>query len=182
MYKIGAYNLLEAIKSFDLMTFHWCHQRKRFALLAAAARQISRSADGWMYLFCAFAYVALRGDAALAFISLGAAAYACERSVYFIMKNSFRRRRPTELLADFRSVITASDRFSFPSGHTSAAFLWSGLCTMEFGAIATLPLYAWSIAVGASRVVLGVHFPSDIAAGAMLGSVMLICVKGFIAA
>jgi undecaprenyl-diphosphatase len=66
-------------------------------------------------------------------------------------------------------VITPADRFSFPSGHATAAFLFAGLAAVSFPVLAPFA-YVWASLIALSRVVLGVHFPSDILAGALLGS------------
>ena len=109
----------------------------------------------------------------LTFFMIALTAFAVERPIYFILKNTLKRRRPPDIVPNFKCLVTPSDQFSFPSGHTMAAFLLTGLVVVEFGAIA-LPMYLWATAVGASRVILGVHFPSDILAGASLGSFILI--------
>lgn len=104
-----------------------------------------------------------------AFFTLALVAFAIERPIYFVLKNVLKRRRPPEVVPDFTSIIRASDQFSFPSGHTMAAFLLAGLATMFIG-IAAFPLYIWASLIAASRVILGVHFPSDTIAGALLGT------------
>jgi undecaprenyl-diphosphatase len=165
--------LLEKIREVDFATFAWCHRKPADSPLFSAARKISRSADGWLYLALPLAYILYASPSALRFATLSAWVFAAERSVYFVLKNTCRRRRPPEVLPGFRSLVVASDRFSFPSGHTSAAFLFAGLCSLEFGAWAAVILYPWAACVGASRVLLGVHFPSDTVAGALLGSCLL---------
>ncbi|WP_232053844.1 phosphatase PAP2 family protein [Microbulbifer sp. GL-2] len=67
-----------------------------------------------------------------------------------------------------RPVIIAHDKFSLPSGHTSAAFLFITFMIIQAGPIWSLG-YIWATGVGAARIGLGVHFPSDICAGALLG-------------
>jgi len=95
-------------------------------------------------------------------------AFAIERPVYFVLKNGLRRNRPQAALQNFRSIITPSDQFSFPSGHTSAAFMMATLLGFYCTPL-TIPLYCWAALVGFSRVVLGVHFPTDTLVGAILG-------------
>lgn len=174
MERAGDTGLLQNIHRLDLLAFGWCHRRSAEAMIFVAARWISRSADGWLYLLLALLFLASSAIDAVAFVTLGFQAFALERTAYLLMKNTCRRRRPPDILPGFRSLVIASDRFSFPSGHTSAAFLFAGLCTQEFGFWAALLLYPWACCVGASRVFLGVHFPSDTAAGALLGSSLLL--------
>src|SRR5690606_15639529 len=90
------------------------------------------------------------------------------RTLYFVLKRSIRRRRPPEAISGFKAVIVASDEFSLPSGHTSAAFLFVTFLCAGFSLL-FIPLYLWAIAVGFSRVILGVHFFTDILLGALIG-------------
>ena len=57
---------------------------------------------------------------------------------------------------------------SFPSGHAASAFAFAAAATAEIPQLA-LPLYALATAVGYSRVHIGVHYPSDVLGGAVLG-------------
>ena len=58
---------------------------------------------------------------------------------------------------------------SFPSGHTSAAFLMVTLLVLFYGPIFAI-FYLWAGSVALSRLVLGVHFPTDVLVGSLLGS------------
>lgn len=160
--------LINAIHKFDVYLFLWYINTSTRATLARICRYISRSGDGPLYFLCCV-YLYSRydwNDPLLQTILLG---FAIERPLYFILKNSFKRNRPANALANFKSLIVPSDHFSFPSGHTSAAFMMAtavGYFFPQFLAIG----YLWAIMIGFSRVTLGVHFPTDIIMGALLGS------------
>ena len=91
-------------------------------------------------------------------------AFADELPLYLLLKNALRRQRPVGLPV----FITPSDRYSLPSGHTAAAFLMATVLAASFPLWAPL-LFLWAILVGASRLLLGVHYLSDLVAGALLG-------------
>ena len=138
---------------------------------------LSRSADGWLYLFSPLLIALVDTDAALRFFYACAAAYAIERSLYWTIKNTTRRNRPPEAIPGLRSIIVANDRFSLPSGHTSGAFLFVTVLSQCLNPLWALG-YFWAAGVGMSRVGLGVHFPTDVCAGALLGTCVGFAVSG----
>jgi undecaprenyl-diphosphatase len=157
--------LLQTIHSLDLQTFHWCLKRKYRRPTVKLYRLISGTADGHLYLLINSIFVIFEQWLALKSFTIG---LFIERSLYFILKNKLKRNRPQQAIPGFYSVIQASDQFSFPSGHTSAAFLATGLLAHLYPPV-LIPMLIWAINVGISRVMLGVHFPSDCLAGAALG-------------
>lgn len=157
--------VLAAIHRFDVDAFYWCLRRKHRQLLIHSSYWLSKTADGPLYLLCGIYLAALGHSNYFALLALG---FLIERGVYFVLKNYFKRNRPPAALPGFRSVVQPSDQFSFPSGHTSGAFLMAAMISSFYPGLATV-LYIWAAMVGGSRVMLGVHFPTDIVAGAGLG-------------
>lgn len=158
--------LLDGLQSTDVRLFLRVQQYQ--PLLVRACRLCSRTADGVLYAVLPLLYWLLGGKHANALVLLVATAFAIERPLYYLLKNTCRRRRPPAAIPGYASVITAADEFSFPSGHTCGAFLFATLMCGFFG-LWCLPLYAWAAMVGLSRVVLGVHFPTDTLVGALIG-------------
>lgn len=175
--------ILEKIHAGDVLAFTWClqlHQLHQQRVMTRASRIISASADGFYYpLLPLILYVAgdTRAAALLLIMGLG---FALERPVYYLAKNAFKRNRPAQALPGFNSVITPSDHFSFPSGHTSGAFLVATVVVMFYPGLFWL-MYPWACLVGASRILLGVHFPTDTLAGAVMGT-SFACLAGAILA
>jgi len=157
--------LFQNIHQLDLMTFSWCLRFKHRVLAVAMSRYVSKTADGPLYVVLGIVFMALQE---WQMVKLLMAAFAIERLLYFIFKSSFRRNRPAVAIPGFKSAVIPSDKFSFPSGHTSAAFLIAGALTSVYPWLIWV-LYPWAVSVGAARVMLGVHFPTDVAAGALLG-------------
>ncbi|MGS2723412.1 phosphatase PAP2 family protein [Porticoccus sp. GXU_MW_L64] len=161
--------VFQAIHQFDVQAFMWCMRRKHLALWSRLSRGVSFTADGYFYPLIAIALLLLAGPRGERAFWVILAAYGVERCIYFALKNGLKRDRPAQALPEFTSFITPSDKFSLPSGHTSAAFLMAGILCHLFAPLVWL-LYPWACLVGASRVFLGVHFPTDILAGATMGS------------
>ena len=130
---------------------------------ARVSRLISRTGDGPLYAVLA-ALLWWQGEAERELVRLALLAFAIELPLYLLLKNSLKRQRPVGLPV----FITPSDRYSLPSGHTAAAFLMATILVTGFPLWAPL-LFGWAALVGASRLLLGVHYLSDLVAGALLG-------------
>jgi undecaprenyl-diphosphatase len=88
--------------------------------------------------------------------------------VYLLLKKGTGRLRPCDAWQDIQARLPPLDRFSFPSGHTLHAVAFSALLVHAFPALMPL-LLGFSLLVALSRLVLGLHYPTDVLAGALLG-------------
>lgn len=162
--------LLEKISRYDTVAFKWCLSRKHSQQVAKVSRWVSRLGDGIYYLL--FGLVLLWQDPARGsvFFQYALLGFCFELPAYLVLKNSIRRQRPNDFLqADFAYLIP-SDKFSFPSGHTAAAFVMATMITLFYPTYSILA-YVMASLIGSARVLLGVHFPTDILAGMVLGLV-----------
>jgi undecaprenyl-diphosphatase len=84
------------------------------------------------------------------------------------LKRSLTRARPDAAIAGFEALAENPDRFSFPSGHTAAAFAVAVAYAGEPWGLGPMSCLL-ATGIGLSRVYLGAHYPLDVLAGGMLG-------------
>jgi undecaprenyl-diphosphatase len=123
----------------------------------------TRLGDGWVWLVMVVLAPsrAPLAETVVAIVAVNTAQIA--------LKRALRRARPSGPVSWWD--IHAPDQFSFPSGHTMNAFAVATLVTVHVPVAAPLA-FAVAASVGASRVVLELHYVSDVAAGATLGTVL----------
>lgn len=155
---------MNRLQRLDMRCSELCLQHAYNRAQARISRYVSRTGDGPAYLLLALLLAWLDGSRGQAFLWHGLAAFALEVPLYLLLKNLIRRERPRNLPV----FIRPSDRYSLPSGHTAAAFVMASLLSSYYPAFAGVA-FVWAVCIGASRLLLGVHFLTDLVAGAVLG-------------
>ena len=132
-------------------------------------RIVSALGDGiaW-YALMAVLLLCDRGAALKPVLQMIATGLCCT-VIYKWIKARTLRPRPYQAHAAIRSFAAPLDRFSFPSGHTLHATAFTLIALNHYPALAWL-LVPFTLLVAVSRVVLGLHYPSDVLAGAALGA------------
>ena len=109
-----------------------------------------------------------REAAVVPVLHMAAAGLACTL-LYKWLKAKTLRPRPFEFYREIILSVPPLDRYSFPSGHTLHAVAFSLVALAYYPALA-LVLLPFTLLVAASRLVLGLHYPSDVLAGAAIGA------------
>lgn len=132
-------------------------------------RLVSRLGNGafWYALMLALSITqGLEGlETAIRMLAAGAMGLV----IYKLLKAATTRPRPYQVLRDIRAGTDPLDAFSFPSGHTLHAVAFTAVAVSHVPALAPV-LVPFTLLVALSRVVLGLHYPSDVLAGAAIGA------------
>jgi len=131
----------------------------------------SRLGDGVAWYALMLALVAFDGLHGLRVSAHLAATGLATLLLYKLLKRWTKRPRPFARDGRIRAWVAPLDEFSFPSGHTLHAVAFTLVALAYYPALAWL-LVPFSASVAASRVVLGLHYPSDVLAATAIGSAL----------
>ena len=161
------------VTQWDILLFRYIFDRNGKSLQDRFFLLISKSGDGYMYAMAAVFFILVDPRSGNMFFTSAALAYGLKVPLYMLIKRWVKRKRPFDHIEGVRFLIAPPDQFSFPSGHTAGAFVFAILIG-HFIPITSVPLLIWATLVGYSRVYVGVHYPTDVLAGSILGT---LCAK-----
>ncbi len=158
----------------DAAEYGLCRRLNRgasFALPRRIFQVASRLGDGIVWYVLLIALPVLYGAGALRPAGVMALTGALGVLIYALLKRLFVRERPFITHASIDRAAAPLDRYSFPSGHTlhAVSFTWQAAGHFPELLWVLVPL---ALLIAASRVVLGLHYPSDVLAGAALGGTL----------
>ncbi len=129
----------------------------------------TRGGDGWLWYAMGLAILLFGGETR--FQAIGAAGVAAALSVLLFawLKRLTGRRRPCQIEPHCWATLLPPDQFSFPSGHTMTAFAVAIPLALFYPTL-LIGLFFCALSIAMSRILLGMHFLSDVVAGALIGT------------
>ncbi|MDJ0657737.1 MAG: phosphatase PAP2 family protein [Xanthomonadales bacterium] len=132
---------------------------------------VSRLGDAYLWVILSLALIPLQGWLALPQLGWIALNAAVGIGLYKVLKHHLVRERPYIHHGEIQLGTAPLDRYSFPSGHTLHAVSFSIMLPHlePMMALITVP---FAVMIALSRVVLGLHYPSDVLVGALIGAAL----------
>lgn len=156
------------LHAWDLALCLRFNRVSRHALLCHFFRIISRLGNGVFWYSLMSVMLVVDGmDALPTVVRMVLGGLAC-LAIYKYLKTRTSRPRPYQVYTAIAAAAPALDRFSFPSGHTLHAVCFSMLACSAYPQLAFV-LWPFTALVAVSRPILGLHYPSDVLAGALIG-------------
>ena len=149
----------------------WMHGASTRAWVVRLLAAVSRVGDGWVWYAIVVCLPWAGGpvgtSASVRMIGVG----IVDLIVYRIIKRWIARPRPFRACPGIRECARSLDEFSFPSGHTLHSVAFSLILTVYYPMFA---LFVWpfTLLVAVSRIVLGLHYPSDVIVGGLIGAII----------
>ena len=129
----------------------------------------SRLGNGWLWWTRGFVILLDGGRQRYRVLVAGGVAVGVAQGIGRLLKIAVSRERPCEARTHVWARVPPPDPYSFPSAHTMTAFAFTLAVGLEIPELLWWLLFA-AFSVAASRVVLGLHYVSDVVAGGVLGA------------
>ena len=160
---------MEAILNLDSKALLWVQEHARAAFATPAVRVLTRLGDAgafWVALALILLVPGRTRRVGLMCVISQVIGFAVTN---LVVKNWVARVRPYEMIEGLERVIEAQMDFSFPSGHATNSFACAWVIFRAAKRKVGVPALALAILIALSRVYVGVHYPTDILVGALVG-------------
>ena len=161
--------MLNAVQTIDASILLFLQDRVRCGALTGVMKAACFLVDGGIVWITLALVLVHRKATRKEGIALGAALLAEVLINELLLKQLFARPRPFLTVEGLQLLIRAASSFSFPSGHTASSFAAAYVLTRVFGKKGAWA-YLFAALVGFSRIYVGIHYPSDILCGALVGT------------
>jgi undecaprenyl-diphosphatase len=165
-YRLALY--VDRAKALDSALCIRVNQTSRYQWIRVLFRLVSRLGDGVFWYTIMLGIVATQGMNGLLPVLHMASVGLVGTVFYKWIKGKTLRPRPYEVHQDIWLTGRPLDRFSFPSGHTLHAVAFSTIALFYYPVLFPV-VVPFAVMVALSRVVLGLHYPSDVIMGALIG-------------
>ena len=129
----------------------------------------TRGGDGWLWYAMGLAIFLFGGETRLEALAAAIVASALSALLFMWLKRFTGRRRPCQIEPHCWATLLPPDHFSFPSGHTMMAFAVAVSLSLFYPTL-TIGLLFCALSIAMSRILLGMHFLSDVVVGALIGT------------
>lgn len=128
----------------------------------------TRGGDGWLWSTIGLLILLFGGDRRFEALEAAAVSLGAGQLTFFVLKRLIGRERPCATETHCWACLLPPDRFSFPSGHTITAFAITFSLGLYYPTLLAGLVFC-ALSVAASRVILGLHYVSDVIAGMLIG-------------
>jgi undecaprenyl-diphosphatase len=131
----------------------------------------TRSGDGWLWYSLGLILLVYGGEHRFAAIGAGLSAAIAGIFLFRTLKRTSCRKRPCEIEPHCWASVLPPDKYSFPSGHSITAFAVAISIGLFYPQLQICLLFI-ALLIAASRIILGMHFLSDVIAGSAIGAML----------
>jgi undecaprenyl-diphosphatase len=129
----------------------------------------TRAGDGWLWYAIGLAILIFGGESRFEALAAAIVASGFSALAFKGLKRFTGRRRPCQIEPHCWATLLPPDQFSFPSGHTMMAFALAVSLSLFYPTL-TIALLFCALSIAMSRILLGMHFLSDVVVGALIGT------------
>ena len=161
--------MLQFIASGDRKLMHKVNNWPAPKWVRIWALAASRAGDGWLWYLTGLLVVFFGRRDRLPAVASAASAALAGIGIFVSTKKFSNRKRPFEIEPHCWAKLLPPDQFSFPSGHTITAFAVAISLAHFYPALLAVLLFC-ALSIATSRILLGMHYLSDVIVGALIGT------------